>query len=305
MAAFMERLRGSDSVSARALEFTILAATRTGETIGANWSEIDFLKKVWTIPGDRMKSGKSEIGTVRLRATIEGGEVWIEVADDGAGVDVAALKARAGELGEDFGAGSDLALVFADGLSTRQDADLSAGRGVGMGAVKKSVERHGGRIDVRTQRGSGTSISLRLPVTASILRSLLMSVDSEDYALPLSAVIETIRLSARDRHQVNRADVTRWRGQLIPLLDLGLAFGTASEPRDEGFAIVIEIDGRFRGLTVDAIVGIRDIVVKGLDAIVGKPVGISGSTILGDGRVVMILDPAALAAVPPFVEAHI
>ena len=257
-------------------------------------------------PEARLKCGKSEAGTVRLRATIEGGEVWIEVADDGAGVDVAALKARAKELlGEDYGAGSDLSLLFAEGLSTREDADLGAGRGIGMGAVKKSVERHGGRIDVRTQLGSGTSISLRLPLTASILRSLLMSVDSEDYALPLSAVIETIRISARDRHQVNHADVTRWRGQLIPLLDLGLAFGTASEPRGEGFAIVIEIDGRFRGLAVDAIVGIRDIVVKGLDSIVGKPVGISGSTILGDGRVVMILDPAALATVPPFVEAHL
>ena len=94
-------------------------------------------------------------------------------------------------------------------------------------AIDATVERHGGRIDVRTQRGSGTSISLRLPVTASILRSLLMSVDSEDYALPLSAVIESIRLSARDRHQVNRAEVTRWRGLIaagfaaVSLLGLG------------------------------------------------------------------------------------
>jgi two-component system chemotaxis sensor kinase CheA len=257
------------------------------------------------LPAERLRRGKSEVGTVRLRATLEGGEIWIDVADDGAGVDVDALKARARQvLGDDVDTGSDLALLYAEGLSTHEGTDLSAGRGVGMAAVKKSVEGHGGRVDVRTQRGSGTSFSLRLPVTASILRSLLMTVDGEDYALPLSAVIETIRLTQADRHQVNRAGVTRWRGHLIPLLDLGLYFGTAAAPRDQGSGVVIEVDGRFRGLAIDAIVDIRDIVVKGLDSIVGQPVGISGSTILGDGRVVMILDPAALAHVPPFVEAR-
>ena len=143
-----------------------------------------------------------------------------------------------------------------------------------------------------------------MPVTASILRSLLLSVDSETYALPLSAVIETTRLSTADRHQLNKAGVTRWRGQLVPLLDLGLAFDTSEAPRDEGFVVLIDVHGRFRGLAIDAIIGIHDIVVKGLDSIVGQPVGISGSTILGDGRVVMILDPAALAAAPPFVEAR-
>lgn len=257
------------------------------------------------LPEERLKRGKSETGTVRLKATLEGGEVWIEVADDGAGIDMGALKAKARQvLGDRYEAGSDLAILYAEGVSTRRGTDLSAGRGVGMAAVKKSVERHGGRIDVRSQRGSGTSFSLRLPVTASILRSLLIEVDAEDYALPLAPVVETTRLNPLDRHQVNHAGVARWRGRLIPLLDLGLAFGTATDPRDTGFVVVIEVDGRFRALAVDAIVGIHDIVVKGLDSIVGQPVGISGSTILGDGRVVMILDPATLAAIPPFVEAH-
>ena len=254
-------------------------------------------------PDERLRQGKPESGWVRLRANLEGGEVWIEVADDGAGVDLASLRAQAKEvLGEAAEGGSELALLFADGVSTHQGADLSAGRGVGLTAVKKSVERHGGRIDVRSQRGAGTSFVIRLPVTASILRSLLLRVDGEEYALPLSAVLETVRLAAEDRHEMNRARVTRWRGHVLPLLDLGLAFGTVEEPRDEGFVVVIEIDGRYRGLTIDSISGIRDIVVKGLDMIVGQPVGISGSTILGDGRVIMILDPAALAVIPPFAE---
>ena len=256
-------------------------------------------------PDERLRKGKADTGTVRVRATLEGGEVWIEVADDGAGVDVKGLKAGARELlGDSYEAGSDLALLFAEGLSTRQGTDLSAGRGVGLTAVKKSVERHGGRVDVRSQRDAGTSFSMRLPVTASILRSLLLQVDGETYALPLSAVIETTRLEAAEAHRVNRAQVTRWRGQLIPLLDLGLAFATADAPRGAGFVVLIEVHGRFRGLVIDAIIGIHDIVVKGLDSIVGQPVGVSGSTILGDGRVVMILDPAALAVTPPFVEAH-
>ena len=256
-------------------------------------------------PAERLRHGKSEAGAVRLKATLEGSEVWIEVADDGGGVDLRALKAKAQEvLGDDYEAGSDLALLFAEGLSTRQDTDLSAGRGVGLAAVKRSVERHGGRVDVRSQRGSGTFFSLRLPVTASILRSLLLTVDTETYALPLSTVIETTRQSELATHQLNQAGVVRWRGQLVPLLDLGLAFATATDPRAEGFVVMIEVHGRFRGLAIDSIVGIRDIVVKGLDSIVGQPIGISGSTILGDGRVVMILDPSALVAIPPFVEAQ-
>ncbi len=256
-------------------------------------------------PEERLRNGKSESGTVRLRANVEGGEIRIDVSDDGGGVDVAALTAGARQLmGDDYQPDSELGLLFAEGLSTHEGTDLGAGRGVGLSAVKKSVEGHGGRVEVRTKYGFGTSFSLRLPVTASILRSLLLRVDNEDYALPLTAVVESTRLAARDRHRVNQARVMRWRDKLIPILDLGLTFGTAQEARDQGFVVVIEIGGRFRGLAIDALVGIRDIVVKGLDSIVGQPSGISGSTVLGDGRVIMILDPASLAATPPFVETH-
>lgn len=166
--------------------------------------------------------------------------------------------------------------------------------------MKKSVERHGGRVAVRSRRHVGTYFLLRLPLSASILRSLTMRTDGEDYALPLTAVAETLRPRPEDRHEINHAGVVRWRRRIVPILDLGCAFGTAGQPRTGGVFILIEINGRYRAVAVDEVVEIRDIVVKSLDNIVGDPVGISGSTVLGDGRVIMILDPTALATIPPF-----
>jgi two-component system chemotaxis sensor kinase CheA len=252
-------------------------------------------------PEERRQEGKPATGRVRVAATLDANEVVIEVSDDGAGIDLAGLRAKAERIrGRSAELGSDFALLFAEGVSTREGTDLSAGRGVGLSAVKRSVEGHGGRINVRSERGRGTVFSLRLPVTASILRSVLLRADGEDYALPLTAVAETLRPAPADRHRINHAGVLRWRGRVVPLLDLGFAFGTARGVRDEGFIVVMEVNGRYRGLAVDEIAGIHDIVVKGLDQIVGRPVGISGSTILGDGRVIMILDPATLASIPPF-----
>jgi len=252
-------------------------------------------------PEERREKGKPATGRVRVAATLDANEVVIEVSDDGAGIDLAGLRAKAERIrGRSAEIGSDFALLFAEGVSTREGTDLSAGRGVGLSAVKRSVEGHGGRINVRSERGRGTIFSLRLPVTASILRSVLLRADGEDYALPLTSVAETLRPSPADRHRINHAGVLRWRGRVVPLLDLGFAFGTADGGREQGFIVVIEVNGRYRGLAVDEIAGIHDIVVKGLDQIVGRPVGISGSTILGDGRVIMILDPATLASIPPF-----
>lgn len=251
-------------------------------------------------PAERRAAGKDEEGTIRLSAAVEGGEVRIEVADDGGGIDTEALRKTARSVAPELAAGaSDLALLFEEGVSTRQSTDLAAGRGVGMAAVKKSVESHGGRIKVQTEPGQGTTFAIHLPVSASILRSLLLSVDGEDYALPLTAVTETLLREKESLHEMNQAAVIRWRRKVLPLLDLGDAFETADGVRPEGFIIVVDVNGRLRGLVVDRLVGIRDIVVKGLDRIVGQPPGISGSTILGDGRVIMILDPAGLVTIPP------
>lgn len=251
-------------------------------------------------PAKRREAGKPDSGNIVVSATLESGEVRIEVSDDGAGIDVGRLRDKARRVNPEMAASaSDVALLYEEGVSTREDADLGAGRGVGLSAVKRSVESHGGRIRVRSRQGFGTTFSLHLPVTASILRVLLVRADEETYALSLTAVSETVHFHERDAHEVNRSAVLRWRGQLVPLLDLGVAFGSRSELRSNGFVMVIEINGRLRGLLIDSLVGIRDIVVKGLDTIVGKHVGISGATILGDGRVIMILDPSSLVAQPP------
>lgn len=255
------------------------------------------------LPEDRLAAGKPESGLVKVSATLDANEIWIEVADDGAGIDLASLRRRAlATRGNELGLGSDFTLLFEEGVSTHSGTDLGAGRGVGMSAVKETVESHGGRIEVQSERGAGSTFTLRLPVTASILRSILLRADGEEYALPLTAVVEALPPSEQERHQVNGAPVLKWRRQLVPIIDLGQQFATRRHPRPGGSPVVIEINGRYRALLVDDIVGIRDIVVKGLDSLVGRPKGISGSTILGDGRVIMILDPAVLTALSPFIS---
>ena len=187
-------------------------------------------------PAERRRRGKREVGRVRLSATIDANQVRIEVADDGSGLDLEALRAQGAELlaagsrgrapavrgpasrragGRTPEADSAYALVFEEGISTRGGADLSAGRGVGLSAVKRSVERHGGRIALRSRPGVGTVFTLRLPISASILRSLTLRVDGEEYALPLTAVAETLRPEPGDRHEINHAGVVRWRGRVV------------------------------------------------------------------------------------------
>ena len=253
-------------------------------------------------PEERRRNGKFKSGRVTVSATLEGGEVRIEITDDGAGIDVVALEAKAQAVAPDkLEKTRGLDLLFVDGLSTRQDTDLGSGRGVGLAAVKKSVEDHGGKVKVSSIPGNGTTFALHLPVTAAIIRSLLLEVDHESYALPLTSVAESLLVGHESIHDLNHSRVLRWRGELVPLLDVGHSFATCDQPSPRSFAVVIDVNGRRRGLLIDRLVGIRDIVVKGLDIIVGNPKGISGSTILGDGRVIMILDPSALVNLAPTV----
>ncbi|MCB1055516.1 MAG: chemotaxis protein CheW [Acidobacteria bacterium] len=253
-------------------------------------------------PGARRQAGKSVVGRIRLSASVQGQEVLIEVADDGAGIDTDQLQQEA----ERRGATADLergpyGLIFQAGFSTRGGTDLSAGRGIGLAAVAGAVERHGGRVEVASEVGEGTRFLLRLPLSVSITRALLVWVGEEEFALPLGAVIESLRFTAEDLHALHHGEVLRWRGQVVPLVDLGRRFGLPAAVADgtalgQRFVVLVEAFGQHRGLLVDGLGGIRDIVVKGLDRLVGAPAGVAGSTILGDGRVVMILDPAVLAA---------
>ncbi|MFP3940565.1 MAG: chemotaxis protein CheA [Thermoanaerobaculia bacterium] len=251
----------------------------------------------------RRAAGKAEAGVVRVRARSASSEVHVEVSDDGAGIDREALLRRAGELGLDPGAEQttdpDLhELLFRQGVSTRASVDLGAGRGVGLAAVRDAVVRFNGRIDVWSSPGEGTGFRLRLPLSVSIVRVLLVAVDDEEYALPLASVVESRNLAPGVAHRMSGALVLPWRDGLLPLVDLGVYYGTARTPRSAGAVAVVESDRERRGLLVDRFLGLRNVVVRGLEG-VGRPPGLAGSTILGDGRVVLIADPADLAVTSP------
>jgi two-component system chemotaxis sensor kinase CheA len=251
-------------------------------------------------PAERQRAGKPRQGTLKLDAVASPREVRIDVLDDGGGVDRQAVVAAAGRRGRELGEGEDpLELLFLPGLSTRAEAGLGAGRGIGLAAVREAVERHGGRVEIASQEGTGTLFRLHLPLSASITRALLLRCDGEDYALPLRAVVESLRLAPDLLHEMNGAAVLTWRGGVLPGLDLGVTFGTAPDRRREGYAVVVEDGGRQRALFADQVLGIREIVVKQLDSALGAPPGIAGSTVLGDGRAVLILDPMGLLAISP------
>jgi len=264
-------------------------------------------------PAERRAGGKDERGTLRLAAHATAREVRIDVEDDGRGVQVAAVRAAAARAGaataeggadgggDDGGAGV-LELLFLPGLTTRESADLGAGRGIGLAAVKRAVERRAGRIEVASEEGRGSLFRLCLPLTASIARALLLRCDGGEYAVPLAAVLESQRLGDGELHEINGGGALRWRGQVIAALDVGRTFGTAERRRRQGYAVILEDRGRTRALVVDQVLDIREIVIKGLDRLMAELPGVAGSTVLGDGRAVLVLDPVSLVAMSPLHE---
>jgi len=251
---------------------------------------------------ERRRAGKGETGLVRLTAEADSREVKIDVLDDGRGISRKVLATEAARRGREIAAGEDLlSLVFVSGFSTLRSADLSAGRGVGLAAVREAVARRGGRVEVFSEEGVGTLFRLRLPLSVSIIRVLLLASDGESYVLPLYSVVESVELVPSKVNEINGALVLSWRGGLIPLVDLGHCFGTSTVRRRVGRAVIIEARGTHRALAVDAIQGIREVVVRGLDELAGEHPGVAGTTILGDGKPVLILDTAGLMELSPFV----
>lgn len=254
-------------------------------------------------PEERAERGKDAVGSVTVEARSLSGEVHIEVTDDGGGVDAAAIRrrARGGEhasLADSDDPEAVERLLFLPGVSRLDEASLGAGRGMGLASVRDTVEGFNGRVDFWSTPGVGTGFRLRLPLRVSVARALLVQVDGEDYALPLGSALASLRLDSGDSHRVDGVSVLPWRDGLLPLLDLGVFFGTARRPRAEGAVLVIEAQNRRRGLVVDRLLGLRSLVVRGLEG-VGRPPGLAGSSILGDGRVVLILDGADMAAASP------
>ncbi|MGN6300032.1 MAG: chemotaxis protein CheW [Angustibacter sp.] len=258
-------------------------------------------------PSDRVAAGKPAEGTLTLRAFHEGGQVVVEVTDDGAGIDPEKIRAKALQKGlrrpeqlAQMTSAELLQLVFAPGFSTAAAVTNVSGRGVGMDVVKTNIEAIGGAIEIDSALGRGTTCRLRIPLTLAIVASLTIECAGDRYAIPQVSLQELVTLdverAAHAVETVSGAEVYRLRGQLLPLVRLSHVLGVESERSDGHVVIaVLQADGRRFGLVVDRVLNTEEIVVKPLSTRL-KSIGVySGATILGDGQVALILDVQALA----------
>ena len=258
-------------------------------------------------PEARAAAGKPAEGVVTLRAYHQGGQVVVEVSDDGAGIDADKIAAKAVERGVRTAAQvaqmspSDiLQLIFVPGFSTAAAVTNVSGRGVGMDVVKTNIESIGGTIEVESVVGRGTTCRLRIPLTLAIVPALTVECAGDRYAIPQVSLLELVSLDADRAHSaiedVNGATVYRLRGALLPLVHLSEVLGVESDRMDGHVLIaVLQADGKRFGLVIDRVLSTEEIVVKPLGSQLKALGTYSGATILGDGRVALILDVQALA----------
>ena len=251
-------------------------------------------------PAVRAARGKPATGTVLLSAAQESSQIVITVVDDGGGIDAAAVRRRALERGivrgdESLTDREAIQLIFTEGFSTARTVTDVSGRGVGLDVVVQSMERLNGLIEAETIPGAGTKFTLQLPLTLAIITVLMIDVGGAVYALPSGAVVESLRYPRSEVVHINGRDTLRVRDRVVPLLHLAQLFGAAAPSGDHAYAVIVGRGAKRLGLTVDRLRGQQDVVIKALDPVVsGSAVGIAGATILGDGRVVLILDVASL-----------
>ena len=250
-------------------------------------------------PDARSAAGKPRQGTVRLSAAHEGAEVAITVSDDGAGLDTDRIRQKAVDSGlippdATLPEAEVNRLIFHPGFSTAQEVSAISGRGVGMDVVSRTMDSLRGRIDVASQRGEGSTITLRLPLTLAIIDGMLVRVGANRYAIPLSAVEECVELPAKAAEGSRRRNFLSIRDKLVPFLRLRELFGT-QEPEDLHQKVVIVSTGEQRvGLVVDQILGNTQTVIKSLSRLHADVEAFAGATIMGDGTVALILDVAHL-----------
>jgi two-component system, chemotaxis family, sensor kinase CheA len=251
-------------------------------------------------PEERELLGKPRSGKIALNAYHEGNQIIIEVSDDGAGINLEKVRARAIKQGlispEDRLTDRDIVeLIFTPGFSTAEVVSDVSGRGVGMDVVKRNITRLKGVFDVDTVQGQGTRFTIKLPLTLAIIQALLVRVANELYAIPLDSVIESQRIEMPDLRTVGGNEVITLRGQVVPLLRIAEFFELGGERDPEKVMIVIVgLQGRQVGLVVDSFEGEQEIVIKPLSDVVGRVAGISGATILGNGSISLIIDVHSL-----------
>ena len=250
---------------------------------------------------ERGRLGKPLRGTVRLDAYHHGNQVIVEISDDGTGIDVAKVKAKAQQQGlltaEDAARLSETAaleLVFRPGFSTAAEITEISGRGVGLDIVQSVLHRLKGTVTIDNHPGQGTTFRLKLPLTLAIIKALLFRIDQRLYAMPLNAVAEITRARESAVHQVDNYEVLQLRNQVVPLVRLGRRPADAQQSNRKLFVLVIHADKRKLGLIVDQLEGEEELVIKALDDQTVATDLVSGASILGDGRVVLIVNLAAI-----------
>nr|WP_007371552.1 chemotaxis protein CheA [Kosakonia sp. MH5] len=252
-------------------------------------------------PQKRVEAGKSPIGNLILSAEHQGGNICIEVTDDGAGLNRERILAKAISQGmavnenmtdEEVGM-----LIFAPGFSTAEQVTDVSGRGVGMDVVKRNIQEMGGHVEIKSKQGSGTTIRILLPLTLAILDGMSVKVNNEVFILPLNAVMESLQPREEDLHPLAGGErVLEVRGEYLPLVELWKVFDVmgAKTEATQGIVVILQSAGRRYALLVDQLIGQHQVVVKNLESNYRKVPGISAATILGDGSVALIVDVSAL-----------
>ncbi len=256
-------------------------------------------------PAERLAAGKPENGTIRLNAYHQGGHIIIEIADDGRGINVARIREKALELGltteAELAAKSEAEIcnfIFSPGFSTAAEVTSISGRGVGMDVVRNNIEQIGGTVDLKSVPGDGTTFTIKIPLTLAIVSALIVEAGGERFAVPQLSVLELVRASGAGEHRIERikeTPVLRLRNALLPLLYLKEVLRLGHADSEEGFVVVSQVGSQVFGLVVDGVFHTEEIVIKPMSSKLRHISVFSGTTILGDGSVIMILDPNGVA----------
>lgn len=251
------------------------------------------------MPDVRREAGKDETGTITLAASHQGGHIVIEVSDDGRGLNRDKILAKALERGLSVPDSPTDAqvwdLIFQPGFSTADAVTDLSGRGVGMDVVRRNIQALGGEVQLESKAGNGTRVLIRLPLTLAILDGMTVSVAGETLILPLAYVLEALQPQAEDvRSMAGEGRVLRVRGEYLPILSLSEYYGFGRRTSDDSLVVVVEGDGQKIALEVDELVGQQQVVVKNIENNYRRIGGVSGATILGDGRVALIVDIGGL-----------
>jgi two-component system chemotaxis sensor kinase CheA len=250
-------------------------------------------------PEEREKKGKDRAGLVKLSAFHEGNNVVIQIKDDGAGIDPDIIKKKAIEKGvatlselETMSDQEIIKLIFAAGFSTNEEVSDVSGRGVGMDVVKTKIESLNGSVDITSKVGNGSTFTIKLPLTLSIIQGFLTTVDDQKYVIPLESIQEIVDVKPEEIQTIRQEEVIHRRGSVIPLISLRdkLNKKRIEEDKEEIPTVIVELGSDYYGLMVDSIIGQQEVVIKRINDLSENLTKIAGGAILGDGSIALIIN---------------